>query len=244
MKRSESQSENDTQEWDWTKESDSYGTDTTDNAGTEGNLSVATSLPCVASSVESTQSQESSDYGYQGTTMSYQSDDPSQYDTQEYYNYYHGWQETGTQPSSGQNFTPEQWFNQWYEQLYTAYQQFAVPYHHYSSEYANASYATYPPSNSSPGLQNDLNQKQSSRRRSLEKPRSLFYCESCDRSYPDQTKLEEHLAEHKTCGIDGCKFTAHEKVVDKHIEMQHDTGLYRRIISNDDTEKWRAERKK
>lgn len=72
-----------------------------------------------------------------------------------------------------------------------------------------------------------------------------FFCESCDRSWKTQELLDEHLAEHEVCGIDGCKFTGHPKIILKHVQMQHDTGLYRRIATEnpDDVAKWIAERK-
>lgn len=57
----------------------------------------------------------------------------------------------------------------------------------------------------------------------------------------------KHVAQHRTCGIDGCTFVAHEKVVEKHIEMQHITGLYQRIKKTntpEDIANWIAERKR
>lgn len=49
------------------------------------------------------------------------------------------------------------------------------------------------------------------------------------------------------CNIDGCQFIAHPKVITKHIQMQHATGLYKKIAKLQDPEeikKWREERKK
>lgn len=49
------------------------------------------------------------------------------------------------------------------------------------------------------------------------------------------------------CNIDGCQFIAHPKVITKHIQMQHSTGLYKKIanLNNpEDIQKWREERKK
>lgn len=138
-----------------------------------------------------------------------------------------------------------QWYNQEYEQVYASYQQYSVPYQQHQNEY---SIAVHPSPNSyihSPSKPyNQKNRHSGNFNKRIDVPFSLFYCESCDRSFPNDAKLQEHLSEHRTCGIDGCKFTAHTKVVDNHVRMQHDTGLYRRMISNDDTEKWRAERKK
>lgn len=49
------------------------------------------------------------------------------------------------------------------------------------------------------------------------------------------------------CNIDGCQFVAHPKVITKHIQMQHSTGLYKKIANLNNPEeiqKWREERKK
>lgn len=74
-----------------------------------------------------------------------------------------------------------------------------------------------------------------------------FYCEICDREFESLETLDRHIQEHQTCKIDGCTFTAHPKIVEKHISMQHATGLYQRMknaMSDGDLEKWKAERKK
>lgn len=49
------------------------------------------------------------------------------------------------------------------------------------------------------------------------------------------------------CNIDGCQFIAHPKVITKHIQMQHSTGLYKKIANlknPEEIEKWREERRK
>lgn len=69
----------------------------------------------------------------------------------------------------------------------------------------------------------------------------------CDRDFYTEDMLQKHIQEHKTCNIDGCTFTAHPKIVEKHISMQHYTGLYNRMknfMGEEDIEKWRAERKR
>ncbi|XP_017881624.1 nuclear fragile X mental retardation-interacting protein 1-like [Ceratina calcarata] len=75
----------------------------------------------------------------------------------------------------------------------------------------------------------------------------LFYCEICDRDFPEEAALAEHEKEHKLCGIDGCNIVAHPMLVEKHIAMQHSTGLYNKIknvSTPEDIEKWIMERKK
>ncbi|XP_012541538.1 nuclear fragile X mental retardation-interacting protein 1 isoform X1 [Monomorium pharaonis] len=71
------------------------------------------------------------------------------------------------------------------------------------------------------------------------------YCEVCDRDFPSKDDLSEHKSTHITCGIDGCTFSAHPLLVEKHISMQHRTGLYQRMKDlSEDVEKWIMERKK
>ncbi|KAJ8682781.1 hypothetical protein QAD02_018573 [Eretmocerus hayati] len=74
-----------------------------------------------------------------------------------------------------------------------------------------------------------------------------LYCEMCDREFISEEKLEQHIQEHEVCNVDGCTFTAHPKIVEKHISMQHYTGLYQRMkncMNEEDIEKWIAERKR
>ncbi|XP_043271031.1 uncharacterized protein [Venturia canescens] len=76
---------------------------------------------------------------------------------------------------------------------------------------------------------------------------SSRYCEVCDREFETSDLLRRHVETHTTCDIDGCTFSAHPKLVEKHVQMQHRTGLYHRIkhISTpEDIEKWIMERKK
>lgn len=72
-------------------------------------------------------------------------------------------------------------------------------------------------------------------------------CDVCDRHFSAVSEYQKHLKEHRTCGIDGCTFTAHGKIVDKHVEMQHSTGLYdkiRDISTPEDIARWIEERKR
>ncbi|XP_047987171.1 nuclear fragile X mental retardation-interacting protein 1 [Leguminivora glycinivorella] len=74
-----------------------------------------------------------------------------------------------------------------------------------------------------------------------------FWCETCDRGFRTQDILEKHKQQHQKCNIDGCQFIAHPKVITKHIQMQHASGLYKKIAKLQDPEeirKWREERKK
>lgn len=71
------------------------------------------------------------------------------------------------------------------------------------------------------------------------------YCEVCDKDFSSKDTLLEHQSAHMTCGIDGCTFSAHPLLVEKHIGMQHRTGLYERMKDlSEDLEKWIMERRK
>ncbi|XP_046463695.1 nuclear fragile X mental retardation-interacting protein 1-like isoform X1 [Daphnia pulex] len=73
-----------------------------------------------------------------------------------------------------------------------------------------------------------------------------FSCDRCDRSFRSQELLDSHIAEHIPCGINGCPFVAHPKIVEKHIQMQHETGLADQIMrlnTPEEIQKWREERK-
>ncbi|XP_063358392.1 FMR1-interacting protein NUFIP1 [Cydia amplana] len=73
-----------------------------------------------------------------------------------------------------------------------------------------------------------------------------FWCETCDRGFRTPDILEKHKQQHQKCNIDGCQFIAHPKVITKHIQMQHASGLYKKIAKLQDPEeirKWREERK-
>lgn len=72
-------------------------------------------------------------------------------------------------------------------------------------------------------------------------------CEVCDRTFKSQQQLDRHLSEHEKCCFDGCQFEAHSTLLKKHIEAQHNSGLFQRIVAtetDEDIEKWREERRK
>lgn len=75
----------------------------------------------------------------------------------------------------------------------------------------------------------------------------VWPCDTCDRVYYSYDAINNHMKEHKVCGIEGCTFTAHSKIVEKHIMMQHKSGLYdkiKKVVTEEDILKWREERKK
>ena len=80
-----------------------------------------------------------------------------------------------------------------------------------------------------------------------EEKERMYYCDVCERQVGGQLEYKEHISQHATCGIDGCTYTAHQDILEKHIRHQHLTGFYQRIVqgnSPEDIEKWRQERRK
>lgn len=76
---------------------------------------------------------------------------------------------------------------------------------------------------------------------------TLYYCGVCDRDFSSDNALTEHKSTHRLCGIDGCKFSAHPLLVEKHINMQHSTGLYAKmkdLSEEEGAKKWAEERKR
>lgn len=74
-----------------------------------------------------------------------------------------------------------------------------------------------------------------------------LWCDLCERSFKNPQQLKRHIDEHEKCCFEGCIFEGHSGLLKKHIEMQHNSGFFSRIIkieSDEDIEKWRAERKK
>ena len=75
----------------------------------------------------------------------------------------------------------------------------------------------------------------------------VWSCDTCDKEFTCSYEYEKHMSYHKTCGIDGCTFTAHEKLIEKHVQMQHASGLYQKICNvstPEDIQKWIEERKR
>nr|XP_026487565.1 nuclear fragile X mental retardation-interacting protein 1 [Vanessa tameamea] len=74
-----------------------------------------------------------------------------------------------------------------------------------------------------------------------------YWCETCDKGFMTRNHLNYHKQRHQKCNINGCQFVAHPQVITKHIQMQHASGLYKRIgkLNNpEEIKKWREERKR
>lgn len=73
------------------------------------------------------------------------------------------------------------------------------------------------------------------------------WCDLCDCGFKYPQQLEKHLDEHEKCWFDNCNFEGHTKLLQKHIETQHPSGLFKRVgrvETDEDIEKWREERRK
>lgn len=73
------------------------------------------------------------------------------------------------------------------------------------------------------------------------------YCDVCDWEFKNVVALRYHQNEHEECAVEGCDFRAHPKVVDTHIQMSHQSGIFdqiKKLDSPEDIAKWREARKK
>lgn len=80
-----------------------------------------------------------------------------------------------------------------------------------------------------------------------EKKEVKFFCDTCDRGYKDEDKYQEHVNGHEKCKFEGCSYVAAPKLVQLHINLQHRSGLAKKIWSlesPEDIKKWREDRKK
>ncbi|XP_013401264.1 nuclear fragile X mental retardation-interacting protein 1 [Lingula anatina] len=74
-----------------------------------------------------------------------------------------------------------------------------------------------------------------------------FYCDACDRGFKTDDKFKEHVDGHQKCHYDGCSYIAAPKLVKLHIDLQHRTGMAKKIWSlesEEDIKKWKEERRK
>lgn len=73
-----------------------------------------------------------------------------------------------------------------------------------------------------------------------------YYCDTCDRGFSQEYHYTEHCGYHKKCSFTGCSFVAAPKLVNLHVQMQHKSGLAKKIWSvesQDDIEKWIEDRR-
>ncbi|XP_064615558.1 FMR1-interacting protein NUFIP1-like [Liolophura sinensis] len=101
---------------------------------------------------------------------------------------------------------------------------------------------------------NNANRKQEKRKQNKPKvdkrdlaENNAFYCDICDKGFKTKEGYDIHIGAHQKCKVEGCPYTAAPKLVQLHYNLQHKTGLAKKIWkfeSPEDVAKWRAERKK
>jgi len=78
-------------------------------------------------------------------------------------------------------------------------------------------------------------------------PKSPWHCRNCDRGFQNQYYFDIHIEEHEKCGVEGCPYEAHPKLVFNHYKTQHLTGLADKVWTvktPEDIAKWREERRR
>ncbi|XP_034105065.1 FMR1-interacting protein NUFIP1 [Drosophila albomicans] len=75
-------------------------------------------------------------------------------------------------------------------------------------------------------------------------PRPEF-CGNCNMGLANAQDMRRHLEQHEDCPADDCDFAALASILERHIEANHITGLYKtvkRVWTPEDIAAWRAER--
>ncbi|KAH8371920.1 hypothetical protein KR093_009285, partial [Drosophila rubida] len=73
------------------------------------------------------------------------------------------------------------------------------------------------------------------------------FCDNCNMGLGNEQDMRRHLEQHETCPAEDCEFAALANVLERHIEANHITGLYKtvkRVWTPEDIAAWRAERRK
>ncbi|XP_064544992.1 FMR1-interacting protein NUFIP1 [Drosophila montana] len=76
-------------------------------------------------------------------------------------------------------------------------------------------------------------------------PPSTEYCANCSMELATAQDMRLHLEQHQQCPAEDCSFAAMTSILERHIEANHITGLYKtvkKVWTPEDIAAWRAER--
>eukprot|EP00112_Aurelia_sp_Birch-Aquarium-sp1_P004563 Seg1517.8 transcript_id=Seg1517.8/GoldUCD/mRNA.D3Y31 product="Nuclear fragile X mental retardation-interacting protein 1" protein_id=Seg1517.8/GoldUCD/D3Y31 len=90
---------------------------------------------------------------------------------------------------------------------------------------------------------NDAN-KISENSHNCQEEKMLYFCEPCEKGFKTENDKGAHLKGHVECEVDGCNFVASRKALKLHFIQNHEEGMFKIVLKNDeDIKRWKEERK-